>query len=206
METTQKELEKYFNFSEADLSANRNGLLSPAQNARLMLTTRNLSLAFVLTLSLLGGVILALVASLFILPLWFIVGKFVNWENILWAIPCSLPIFLFIYLYSRILKNIDNSIFALKTTVGEIRVKQAEEEVEIHTKSGKTEFEIETRCEIHVGDIRFITTDSKLQNLIKKEEGEVYAVYYLSSETDSKTKEFEANDIRSLEKLSKEDE
>ena len=180
---TAKELMKYFEFGESDLNANRNGSLSPKQNAQLLQRDKSARKLFLII-----GLVSAILVLLPTLILWLIDKlNSVGWYSLLWIIPGELLAFFFIRA-------------GLKSTTYTLR--KAEGEIEI-TKGGSYNDPAEIYYELHVGGKQF-GISPELASRMKKENGEIYAVYYYWG---SDTVETDLMDsyIMSLEKLSRGD-
>ncbi len=177
---TDKELMKYFDFNESDLNANRNGSLSAKQNARLLQSGKSSRKFFLII-----GLVFATSVFLPSLILW-LVGKLISvgWYSLIWIIPCGLLAF---FLLRAGLKS---TAYTLKRVEGEIEI----------TKGGSYTDPTEIYYELQVGDKRFGISE-KLASRMKKENGEIYTVYYYWG---SDTVETDLMDsyIMSLEKVS----
>ncbi len=178
---TTAELMKYFDFDESDLSTNRDGSLSARQNARLLQSDRSSRKLFLII-----GLVSALLVFLPTLILW-LVGKLasVGWYSLLWIIPCGLLAFLLIR------AGLKSTTYTLKRVKGEVEI----------AKGGSYSDPTEIYYELHVGDKQFGISE-KLASRMKKENGEIYAVYYYWG---SDTVETDLMDsyIMSLEKVSR---
>lgn len=154
---TNIELMKYFDFDESDLSANRNGSLSPKQNARLLKSDQSSRKLFLII-----GLISAALVFLPSIILW-LVGKLfsVGWYSLIWIIPCG---FLAFFLLRAGLKS---TTYTLKSVEGEIEI----------TKGGSYNEPSEIYYELQVGDKKFGISE-RLASRMKKENGSVYTVYY----------------------------
>ena len=177
---TDNELMKYFDFDESDLNTNRNGRLSPKQNARLSHSDKSSRKLFLII-----GLVSASLVFIPSLILW-LVGKLnsVGWFSLAWIIPCGLLAF---FLIRAGLKSIT---YTLKKVEGEIEV----------SKGGSYNDPADVYYELHVGDKRF-GIGEKLASRMKKENREIYTVYYYWG---SDTVETDLMDsyIMSLEKVS----
>lgn len=180
---TDKDFMKYFDFDESDLNANRNGSLSPKQYARLSKSDKSTRKLFLII-----GLVSAILVFLPTLILW-LVDKLnsVGWYSLLWIIPCGLLAFFLVR------AGLKSTTYTLKKVEGEIEI----------SKGGSYNDPAEIYYELHVGDKQFGIGD-KLASRMKKENGEIYTVYYYWG---SDTLETDLMDsyIMSLEKVSKGD-
>ena len=181
---SDKELLKYFDFDESELNINRNGYLSPKQNARLLQIDKSARKLF-LIIGLVSGALVFLPT----LIIWFIDKmKSVGWYSLLWIIPCGLLAFFLIR------AGVKATTYTLKKVGGEIEI----------TKGGSYNDPAGIYYELHVGNKQF-GIGEKLASHMKKENGEIYTVYYYLGSDTVETDLMDSN-IMSLEKVSKRDE
>ncbi len=177
-----QELMKYFGFDESDLNINRNGSLSPKQNSRLIQNDRSSRKKFLVM-----GLVFAALVVLPTLILWLLDKlKSVGWFSLFWLIPCGLLAFFLIRA-------------GLKST--SYTVKMVEGPVKITEGGSYNDPDGDVYFELRVGKKRF-GIGPELANLMKKDEGNIFAVYYYWG---SDTVETDLMDsyIMSLEKVSK---
>lgn len=181
---TDQELMKYFEFDESDLNANRNGSLSPKQNTHLLQSDKSSRKKFLVI-----GLVSAALAILPTLILWLIDKlKSMGWYSLAWMIPCGLLAFVLIRA-------------GLKST--SYTVKMVEGLVKITEGGSYNDPDGDVYYELRVGKKRF-GIGPELANLMKKDEGRVYAVYYYWGSDTVETDLMDSH-IMSLEKVSKGD-
>lgn len=147
----------YFNFDESDLQANRSGSLSQKQIARLVQSDKPARRVFLII-----GLVSAILVVLPTLILW-LMGRLnsVGWYSLLWMIPSSLLGFVFV---RAGLKSVS---YTLQKVEGEIEI----------IRGGSCHDPAGIYYELHIGDKRF-GIGEKLASCMKKENGEIYMVFY----------------------------
>jgi hypothetical protein len=179
-------LQKYFNFTEADLLANRNGRLSPAQHKRLVADEKSWD-----KLRLAGGILLLIVAAL--PPLFIGLAARSNPGEFLSQTP--LPLLIFLALMIVVWMPVW-AVFGVRaisdglSTNRDFPMRKAEGPVNFVKEKyyDSTAHLYKEDYELHVGGIAF-DCDSDLADMLMRKD--VYAVYYVE-----KSKE-----ILSVEKL-----
>jgi hypothetical protein len=177
---TNEELMKYIDFDASDLNTNRRGSLSRKQNARLEQGDQSSRKLFLRI-----GLVSATVAFLPTLILW-LVGRLtsVGWYSLLCIIPSGL------LAYFLIRAGLQSTTYILKKVAGEIEI----------TKGGAYNDPGEIYYELHVGEKQF-GIGEKLARRMKKENGEIYTVYYYWGSDTVETDLIDSH-IMSLEKVS----
>ncbi len=156
-----RELQAYFNFDEADLFANRSGVLTEKQKNRLnsnAQSTKNMFLIggwVIVAIAILPGIILYLVG----VPALF----FIIW-TVVWV-----PIWIFIGIRVMRMGRPDARDFLLKSVEGEINIVKQDE-------YNYTTEQREVTYELHVGGVAF-DVDSDLADIMMQ--GDTYAIYYM---------------------------
>lgn len=179
---TNQEFMKYFDFDESDLNTNRNGSLSPKQIARLLQSDKSARKKFLIM-----GLVSAVLVVLPTLILWFIDKlKSVGWYSLVWVIPFGLLAFFLIR------AGLKSTRYTVKMVEGPVKIKEG---------GSYNDPDGDVYYELRVGKKRF-GIGPELADLMKKDEGSVYSVYYYWG---SDTVETDLMDsyIMSLEKVSK---
>jgi hypothetical protein len=171
----ESELKKYFDFDESDLFANRNGYLSPRQQARDKKDARDTKRI----LYTIGFILLAL-AFLPVIIFLLVKGHWQSWSWILILLPIG--IFGSIILF-RLAVNTSTE-DTLKTIEGKVNIIKEENEDEHLHKYYDYYWKI--------GGVKFDVVDTDKVELL--EQGDTYRVYFLDL----------AKQILSLEKITKE--
>ncbi len=177
-----QELMEHFDFDESDLNANRNGALSPKQNARLLQNDKSARKKFLII-----GLVSAALVVLPTLILWLIDKlKSVGWYSLSWAIPFGLLAFFLIR------AGLKSTRYTVKMVEGLIKIKEG---------GSYNDPDGDVYYELRVGKKRF-GIGPELAKLMEKDEESIYSVYYYWG---SDTVETDLMDsyIMSLEKVSK---
>lgn len=178
---TNEELKEYFDFDEADLNMNRDGSLSPKQNGGLLQKDKSSRKLFLII-----GLVSATLAILPALILWATDKlKLLGWYSLLWILLCGLLAFFLIR------AGVKTNTYILKKVEGEINI----------TKGGSYNDPAGIYYELHIGDKQF-GIGEELASRMKKENGEIYTVYYYWG-TDTVETDLMDSYILSLEKVSK---
>jgi len=156
-----KELHKYFDFDEADLFANRSGVLTDKQRKRLEGDSKFTSKAF-----LIAGIIMFGIAILPSIIMFF--TKVQVMFLIIWSIVW-IPIWSFIGIKAIHIGRPEKKDFELKSVEGKVNIIK-EEGYNYTTKRN------EIKYELHVGGVTF-DVGSGLADIIMQ--ADTYAIYYL---------------------------
>jgi hypothetical protein len=171
---TERELQKYFDFNESDLAANRSGILSNKQRIKLEENAKFTNKIFHI-----AGIsiyIIGIFPTLILLLAHANVEFLIIW-SIVWISLCGFAGFKVI----RIGKS-DKSGLILKRVEGKVNIIKEE------THNNATSQMVDD-YELHIGGVSF-DIDSDLADLIMQ--GGIYTIYYIKGE----------KDIMSAEKIS----
>jgi hypothetical protein len=171
----EEEIRKYFDFNDADLFANRNGYLSPRQQARDKQEQKGAHKVLLIF----GFIIVA--ADLF--PFLVLLIEKTPWQHwLLWLI-IWLPIWTFLAILVFRLSGGTSTPDILKTIEGQVDIIKEENEDNHANKFYDYYWSI--------GGVKFDVADSEKVDILQQ--GDIYRVYYLDL----------AKEIMSLEKLAK---
>jgi hypothetical protein len=162
----ERELQKYFDFNESDLSANRSGILSNKQRIKLEENAK-----FTNKIFLIAGIsiyIIGIIPTLILLLAHANVEFMIIW-SIVWISLCGFVGFKVI----RIGKS-DKSGLILKKVEGKVNIIKEE-------TYNNTAKQIVDDYELHIGGVSF-DIDSDLADIIMQ--GDIYAIYYIKGEKD----------------------
>lgn len=177
------ELQKFFGFDAADLSANRSGRLSKKQETKLLEAERGANQFFRW-----GGISLVLLALGISLGLLNEARK-VNWEDLVGITPALCVVWsicgLFAYGAFKLAgSKFDNSV---QNVEGKVNFVKVEKQVSSASSSGPRHRTVQ-QYELRVEKIAFEDVREELLNLI--EEGDKYAFYYTKDTKDILSCEF----------------
>jgi hypothetical protein len=161
-----KELQKYFDFDEADLFANRSGVLTSKQRERIEDNSQ-----FTRKLFLIAGIVVFGIGILPSIILFF--SKAETWFLIIWSIvwisACSFAGIKVIRMGSP-----DRKDFDLKSVEGKVNIVK-EDNYNYTTKQRAVDYEL------HIGGVRFDVV-SELADIMMQ--GDSYAIYYMEGTKD----------------------
>jgi hypothetical protein len=185
------ELQKFFEFDDSDLNANRLGRLSTKQQKKLTEGERftrkifiGAGLVFILIAA---GVTVGMIGSAIKRGLTF---SNISTDDILgMAVGIGLPWlvlgFFALGAFRLAATKFDNSVQCVEGKVNFVKV---EKEVSSRSASGSTTSHTVEEYELRVGRVKFEDVDEELLNII--EEGDVYAFYYTKDAKDILSAEF----------------
>lgn len=168
---TERELQNFFKFTDADLNANRAKRLTKEQETRLLEAERGANQFF----RWLGFGLLLLATGLSLLLLNE--ARKMNWEDLAGIVPALSIIWLICGLFAfgsfkiSASKN-DNSVQIVEGKVNFVKV---EKQVTNASNSGPRHRTVQ-QYELRVGKVAFENVNEELLNLI--EDGDTYAFYY----------------------------
>ncbi|MBI2330925.1 MAG: hypothetical protein HYU84_01890 [Chloroflexi bacterium] len=180
---SEPNLHNFFNFNEADLTANRASRLTKTQEARLLETERGVSQIFKW-----AGVFLLLLAFGITLLLLNEARK-LNWQDLAGMTP-ALCVVWFIcggFAYGALKIAGSKNDHSVQKAEGKVNFVKVEKRVS-NTSSSGPRYRTVQEYELRVGKIAFEDVDEELLNLI--EEGDVYAFYYTKDTKDILSCEF----------------
>ncbi len=161
-----KELQKYFDFDEADLFANRSGVLTGKQRKRLEGETQFAGKAF-----LIAGIVILGIAILPSTILFFVkvpVSFLVIW-SIIW-----IPVWGFVGITVIRMGSPKKTDFDLKCVEGKVNIIR-EDNYNVTTKRNETDYEL------HIGKVAF-DVDGDLADIMIQ--GDAYTIYYIEGTKD----------------------
>jgi len=174
---SEKELRKFFEFDESDLSANRAGKLSPKQMKRLEENEKGadqILIGFGVFL-----IIIALVISYFVTSDIFAKGisnissRDVTPLILGIGLPWGILGFFAVGSFRIAFSKLDNS---LQNVEGKVKFVKVEKTVEERRSDGSHDLRTVQQYELRVGRVNFENVDEDLLNII--DEGDTYAFYY----------------------------
>jgi hypothetical protein len=161
-----KELQKHFDFDEADLFANRSGVLTDKQRKRLEGEAR-----FARKMFLIAGIVIFGIAILPSIILFF--AKVLVTFLIIWSIVW-IPTWIFIGIKVIRMGSPKKTDSDLKSVEGKVNIIK-EENFNATTKRNETNYEL------HIGGVTF-DVDSDLADMLMQ--GDTYAIYYMEGTKD----------------------